>query len=148
MPLTQKGNSLILVLICGTVMGITLAILVKSVMTYKRTTELSYWAVKTQYIAESGLVLAPSVWESIPTYSFTTESNGDTVKQWIYGHLSSTYHPALPMDGDVYLIKSPNFLYSVGITHGQYRTIMKTNFVRTSDNQIKLHTWQKLKKES
>lgn len=127
----------------GVLLGFVLVTGVGSLATlyayFHQATVLHYGEVKAHYVAESGFAVAQADLDTIPIVAFPKTQ----LKPWIYAHLSLFYRPQLPMDGEIYLARSPDTLYTVGLVTARYREILKRTYV-VQNGKVIYTAWSRM----
>ena len=135
----NRGHIILVMLILLSILSVGVIQITQMIGTAHQTQRLAYLYVKSNYLAKSGLRVAPKVWAQIPTQPISST----TPKDWMYTHLSNCYHPSLPLEGDCYLAKdSQNRLYSAGV-YSTSRRLMRTKAVVVSGN-VTVLDWEEL----
>jgi hypothetical protein len=118
-------NGYVTILFIFLILAISLALGTASVLLRQQTQEttLLYWHQKTLYLAHSGWSLAQAYWDHIPT-----ANDPLTHAQTLSPHQRKFPCP-IPLDGHLYLIKTPVALYSIGQSQDhRYQLILRQRY--------------------
>lgn len=140
--MNSKGTILLYIMILMAVLLLGTTALVRTATYHNRISKLNYEIIKTEYLAQSGLNIAPRLFneipiqQAIPTYSAKS-------KEWIYAHLASAKKINQNLDGDIYLVRKLNNIYAIGMIQNTYCCILKATYQTTSEN-IQIMSWERI----
>jgi hypothetical protein len=134
----QNGLSLIIVIIFISISTIITSLATKSLLIYQKSTMLKLNLLQSFYHAESGLKLSPLMINSIPE-ALPPSPTLDEI-------LAATPNSLCITDdlcGTIYLLKSIDTIYSIGLVKDSYKTILSREYYYENSNLI-LGNWKKL----
>ena len=131
---SNRGYILIIVLLLGSILSLHLFYITQLLTQFQTQFKLAFNGVKTEYLARSGITVAPTIWQDIPLLSFSYSNV--TFKSQLYQYAHTGY-PITRLEGDVYLLKDSFFLYSIALIPPDYRIILITPYTY-QNNQLSL----------
>ena len=125
---------LIVVLIFMAVLAVEFGFLVKGLTEFQKINQWRYSAIKVSYLAQSGFAFADSHFQSLP---LIVESSN---KETLYTQVKLGVKP-MP-DKDVFLVKSSQAVYSMGMVNATYRALFKRAYTKAGETLV----WGSLEK--
>jgi len=128
--MNAKGTILLYVMVLMAVLLAGLTALVRTSTYYRQMSQLNYQVIKTEYLAQSGVNIAPRLFQAIPNQSIPSTNT----KEWLYARLSQALKIHKNLDGEIYLMRKSNTIYAMGILENKYKCIFKATYEATSQN--------------
>lgn len=126
---------LIVVLVFMAILAVEFGFLVKGLSEFQKINQLRYLAIKASYLAQSGFAFADSHFQELPT--IVESSNKET----LYSQVKVGFKP-LP-NRDVFLVKSSQAVYSMGLVNATYRALFKRAYTKSGET-LTWGKWEKL----
>ena len=114
--------------ILGLILSLQIGYLTRNFLLTKSQLHHEIMTAKTYHLARSGLIIAPSVIDQIPSITFPASP------EIFYKNVDTGLH-INDLGGTLSLFKSANQLYATAIVNDQFRTILSASY-RASPNVV------------
>ncbi|MCP4050473.1 MAG: hypothetical protein GY730_07190 [bacterium] len=133
----NRGAAILLVLVLISIILLEIMFLTKGFLWFCKNTDIEYYRIKTYYLAVSGKAFIKNNFDEIPFFQEPAS------KESIYNSISSAFFVNTDIDGDIYLIKTVDNIYSIGICENSYRAIIRFAY-HIDDKKVVIDEWEKI----
>lgn len=133
---TRNGFISLGVIILMGIIAASIPVMTRLVREYSKQIDLQTGYHKVRYLARSGMAAAHDHFDQIPELAAEPE------KEWLYTNTAALFPVPVPVDGSIYLVRTPATLYSVAL-YDNFRMIFHASYEKTP-HTLTIHTIKKL----
>lgn len=133
----ETGSVLLASFLLMIIVSTTLLSLLSQINTMQRITQYRLIKMKAYYAAVSGLAIAVNNMDNLPITDVPPD------KDLLYQNTLRTPDFTLSQNTNIYFVRTPDIIYSIGIAANLGRSIIQAQYTKLG-NQYKITHWQTL----